>query len=268
MKRNVLKTVAALTASLFLISTGSVVANADELLGTSVPAITAPTSLETFMTASGYSLQQIQQIQEVSVQADHYVAYFNLTDDPELLDDFYVMHTGAVTAQVGWASTQTYDGYVLNEDLVGIHNDVTPTGYSYQHNERVVFTVNPNYPPEFSNLIRFKLHGSGNITTYALNLVQFDNVSIPNVNDYISCGTVQAGNVTKYITGSSDTGNLITAADASRVLQHVGDLNSGLSDPYWTDEATIAADVNFDGVVDLIDVQKIVAILNGGPNFW
>lgn len=117
MKRNVLKTVAALTASLFLISTGSVVANADELLGTSVPAITAPTSLETFMTASGFSAQQIQHIMSDSLDADHYIAYYNLTDNTSYLDD-YIWHMGFVTAVASWASTMNYDGYVLNDDLV------------------------------------------------------------------------------------------------------------------------------------------------------
>ncbi|MBR6419574.1 MAG: hypothetical protein IKS42_04505 [Oscillospiraceae bacterium] len=265
MKRNVLKMISAVAASLCLISTGSFAANADVVQEPAAPAIAAPVNLEAFMTASGFSAQQIQHIMNTYLDANRYIAYFNITDDPNLLDDFY-MHSAGVSTQVNWASTQSYDGYVYNDEIIG--TIYTQSSSAYMHKERFIFTITPNANYDNYHLIRYKFHGSGTIATSASDLLDFDLVQYPNVYDYISCGKVEAGNVTKYITGSTNTDSKITADDAQRILQHFNDLNSGLPDPNWTDEATVAADVNFDGVVDALDALAILTAIGNNTHFW
>lgn len=265
-KMSFLKAMSSAVASLCLISAGSIAANADAVQELMIPEITASMSLEAFMRASGYTDQQIKQVRAMNASVDHYIAYFNITDDPNLLDDFY-MYSAGVTAQVGWASTQSYDGFVVNDDLVFSNHTVSATS-PYIHRERVLFSANPNFTIDCYSLIRYKFHGSGSISTYAYNLIDFTPAEFNNVDDYFSSGKVEAGNITKYISGGTDTSSTIDYSDVTRLLQHVGDVNSGLSDPNWTDEAAVAADLNFDGVVNASDVQMIIAYVTDNTAFW
>lgn len=239
--------------------------SADMALEPAALEITASTTLEEFMTSVGFTAMQIQRIQSEELPGDHYIAYFNITDDPDLLDDFY-MHSAGVSTQVNWASTQSYDGYVYNDEIIG--TIYTQSSSAYMHKERFIFTITPNANYDNYHLIRYKFHGSGTIATSASDLLDFDLVQYPNVYDYISCGKVEAGNVMKYITGSTNTDSKITADDAYRIMQHFNDLNAGLPDPNWTDEATVAADVNFDGVVDTLDAMAILTAIGNNTHFW
>lgn len=268
MKRRFLKMISVLTASLCLISAECFTASANANQEPDVPIAAETIRLETFLAANGFTAEQIQRVRLSSITASYYISYFNLTDDSSLLDDFY-MNIGYVDTNVTWASTVNYDGFVVNDDIVGnYHSDVTPTGATYQHVERVIFSVVPNNPPDFMNLIRYKFHGSGTISEYATNLYDGNDTSFSNINDYIISGKVEAGNVTKYITNSTDTASQITSDDASRILQHYALIRSYQSDPDWTDEATIAADVNFDGVVNASDALLISNVLAGQADFW
>lgn len=117
MKRNVLKAMSAVVSSMCLISMGCFSASADMAQEPAALEITASTTLEEFMTSVGFTAMQVQRIQSEELPGDHYIAYYNLTDNTSYLDDF-IWHMGFVTAVASWASTMNYDGYVLNDDLV------------------------------------------------------------------------------------------------------------------------------------------------------
>ncbi|MBR6419377.1 MAG: dockerin type I repeat-containing protein [Oscillospiraceae bacterium] len=213
--------------------------------------------------ALGYTPDQIQTIMAGNITPNQFLAYCNY--DPNIgytggmLTQVMVEHPVTISCN-GYAHGSLFDGYGEYESAP-FFNQPASDIYHLLDYDVFYFTTNTANLNEyqFPNLIRFKYTGS-NVNSFTVSCTQ-------NSSPAFLTGTVEAGNVSRYISGSTDTGSIINSDDATLVLQHFGNMMAGIADPNWTYAASVAADVNCDNQVNAVDAMLISNRLLG-TLFW
>ena len=212
--------------------------------------------------ALGYTSEQIQTIMDSSVSANQYLAYCMF--DPN------IGYTGSTLMEfkVNRPAWIGFNGFVLgslcaSEEGVPIIDHTTDNILYHFDSDVIYFSTDTSNLNEyqFPNIIRGKYTGTASTSSFTVTTTQTQAAFIK--------GTVEAGNVSRYISGSTDTGSIINSSDATLVLQHFGNMMAGIADPNWTYAASIAADVNCDNQVNAVDAMLITNRVMGSINsFW
>ena len=251
MKKLVTKFAAALSACTVLTCSAAVTVSAN----TAEPdlnEVAVSETMYTLMESMGFSAAQIAQITSETRVPNEYLAYVNVNRSSQLTGtaNVYIKvvtngcsYNGIANGLQGYA-TCLYNGSSADLFSAVISSFSTSSLTDYQ----------------FPNVMRAKYTGSTGISSSDVTFYSSSDAAA--YSGDLSLGAVEAGNVTKYVTGSTDTSSLISYADASRIQTHYANMLAHLTDSDWTDETSVAADVNFDNQVDMLDAQKILVYLS------
>lgn len=260
--KSILKSLSAIAASTLLFCSASVCASANTTPSLTPEKLAVPSGM-------GFSEAQINNIASTNIIPNQYIAYFNLPSDiiiPPPVNG--IGNTFSVSAR-HIATGVTYDGFQRGIGVSQaayttniVEDPVTLDGIDYK--VTVIFNYFSHTDESFPNIIRFKY--TGNPTPLILNCFSEYNNSY--IQDNLTKGYVEAGNITKYITDSTDTASVINDDDAYRLFYHAARLVAELPDPDWTDEATVAGDLNFDNQITAADSQILYNALANETDLW
>lgn len=249
--------IAAAAAAVLMLGAAPMAAIADTDNAAAAAAYTA--DRYTAFKALGFTDAEIEQLRTASRTPNQFLAYCNIVPGTP----FSGIPQSDI--QVTRASTATYNGAAIGSQY--IENPDSPyVPFSTSTIDYYPFNFNTDTSNltrfQFPNIIRLKYTDSTSTTSLTVSQTS----TPPAILDY---GIVEAGNVSRYITGSTDTSSTVSDADATLVLQHYGNMLVYNPDPNWTDAASVAADVNCDNRVDAKDATAIGNyLLDTTSNFW
>ena len=255
MKKTRMKALSVASAGLLALSSITLSASANSSPDPSLFGLnTDKTALYTSM---GFSEEQIRNIETASMVPNRYLAYYNFPADPTATSNSYFIFTTYLPINYSISSSDIVRGSGVSDWLIGYNtNYYSPTQYQLYTYHKLIST-NADFP----NVCRIKL------TT---NSIEFGgNISDPALAYMgITSGIVEAGNITAYIDGSTDTNSVINEDDSNRLLLHYAYMISDIEDTNWTDRATVAADLNFDNQITAADGQILLNALANGTDLW